>query len=41
MQRQMGESEHCIVPIFKRNLTPDDHINKNGINSYVLVGADN
>lgn len=34
---EMEEEEHSIVPIIKRNLTPDDHINKNGISSYVLV----
>ena len=35
------EEDHSIVPIFKRNLTPDDYLTKNPVNSYVLVDQKN
>lgn len=30
-------NEQNLVPVIKRNLTPDDHINKKDVDSYLLV----
>lgn len=36
-EQQESEDETNIVPIVKRNLTPDDHVNKKDVDSYLLV----